>query len=159
MVRLSDLPAAERAHLLAKSDPPLLDPRTGATPFVPPVPLNTRRIALVTTAGLHLRGDDPFAMADASYRVLPGDASEHDFVMSHSSVNFDRTGFQQDLNLVFPLTRFRELVQDGVIAGLGRYHYSFMGALLTAEGYETSATQLAGLLAADGVDTAFLTPV
>jgi D-proline reductase (dithiol) PrdB len=159
MVRLSDLPEAERAHLLAKSDPPLADSMSCEQPFVPPVPLHARRIALVTTAGVHLRGDDPFAMADASYRVLPGDAPEDAFVMSHSSVNFDRTGFQQDLNVVFPLTRFRELVDAGAVGGLAQHHYSFMGALLSPAGYEASATQLARVLRADGVDTAFLTPV
>ncbi len=38
--------------------------------------------------------------------------------MSHISVNFDRTGFQQDLNTVFPIDRLRELVADGEVGSM-----------------------------------------
>ena len=56
MVRLSDLPDHERAHLLDKNLGPLEPPA-----WVPPgKPLNERRVALVTTAGLHRRGDAAF---------------------------------------------------------------------------------------------------
>ena len=33
--------------------------------------------------------------------------------MSHISVNFDRSAFQQDPNVWFPLDRLREMVADG----------------------------------------------
>jgi D-proline reductase (dithiol) PrdB len=45
-----------------------------------------------------------FAWGSNDYRVISGDGSASDLVMSHVSVNFDRTGFQQDLNVVFPST-------------------------------------------------------
>ncbi len=48
--------------------------------------------------------------------------------MSHISVNFDRTGFQEDLNVAFPLERLRELHKDGVVGSIADLHYSFMGA-------------------------------
>ena len=105
MVRLSDLPEHERAHLLSKNLGPLGPPAWVA----PGKPLADRRVALVTTAGLHRREDSAFALTDASYRVLPGELAASDLVMSHSSVNFDRSGFAEDVNLVFPIDRFREL--------------------------------------------------
>ena len=79
--------------------------------------------------------------------------------MSHSSVNFDRSGFQEDVNLVFPIDRFRELAEEGVVRSLASNHYSFMGAGLLPEAYAAPARGLAKVLKRDGVDTAFLTPV
>ena len=79
--------------------------------------------------------------------------------MSHSSANFDRSGFAEDVNLVFPIERFRELAQEGRIGSLASIHYSFMGAGLLPEAYEASAGQVAGLLKKDEVDAVFLTPV
>ena len=155
MVRLSDLPDYEREHLLDKNLGPL-----GPPAWVPPgTPLRERRVALVTTAGLHRRSDPAFDLMDASYRVLPGDLGASDLVMSHSSVNFDRSGFAEDVNLVFPIDRFRELADEGAIGGLASNHFSFMGAGLLPAAYETSARDLARILHRDGVDTAFLTPV
>ena len=66
-------------------------------------------MAVVTTAGLHRRDQVAFRIADTGYRVIPGDVAGSDLVMSHTSVNFDRTGFQQDSNVVFPIDRLREL--------------------------------------------------
>ena len=79
--------------------------------------------------------------------------------MSHSSVNFDRTGFTEDVNVVFPLSRFRELADRGVVGSLADVHYSFMGAGLLPGAYEHGAAQVAGLLKQDRVDAVFLTPV
>jgi D-proline reductase (dithiol) PrdB len=60
---------------------------------------------MISTAGLHLRGDRPFSLGSDDYRVIPGEVKANDLVMSHVSTNFDRTGFQQDLNVIFPITR------------------------------------------------------
>ena len=155
MVRLSDLPEYEREHLLAKSLPPL----------GPPVwvtaqkPLSEMRVALITTAGLHYRDDPAFAFADATFRPIDNEEDAGDLVMSHSSVNFDRSGFAEDVNMVYPIDRFKELETTGVIGSLARVHYSFMGAGLLPEQYQHSTIQLAGMLKQDRVDAVFLTPV
>ena len=120
MVRLADLPEWERAHLLEKV--PTL-PRFDTSPWVRGKPLRKRRLALVTTAGLHLRSDRPFSHESHNeYRVIPGDVAAADLVMSQFSVNFDRSGFQRDVNVVFPIDRARELAgllkQDAVDAVL-----------------------------------------
>lgn len=155
MVRLADLPDYEREHLLAKSATP-----AEPTPWVAKdMPLAQRRIALVTTAGLHLRDDAGFGFADAGYRLIPGEIDADALMMSQSSVNFDRTGFLEDVNVVFPLQRFRELAAEGVVGPLASQHVSFMGAGVLPESYAESARRLAGLLIRDAVDTVFLTPV
>ena len=91
--------------------------------------------------------------------MIPAETDPDGIVMSHTSVNFDRTGFQDDLNVVFPLERFRELAERGDIGSVADYHYSFMGAGLAPDQYEATARQLAGLMKREGVNTAFLTPV
>ena len=124
MVRLSDLPEYEREHLLAKNMPPL----------GPPAWVNHSksiaqlRIALITTAGLHFRDDPAFKFSDATYRPIGNNENANDLIMSHSSVNFDRSGFAEDVNLVYPIDRFKELETKGVIGSLASVHYSFMGA-------------------------------
>ena len=155
MVRLTDLPEYERDHLLEKNMPPL-----GPMPWSNNAkPLSAKRIALVTTAGLHFRGDNAFDFADPTFRPISIDDDANDLIMSHSSANFDRSGFVEDVNLVFPIKRFQELLADKTIGSLADVHYSFMGAGLMPKVYEKSAMQVAGLLKQDLVDAVFLTPV
>lgn len=158
MVRLADLSAAERkVHL----------DRVKSLPAFPPAklvggpPLEERRVAIVTTAGMHLRSDKTFDTGGdgIDYRVIPGDAQAGDLVMSHLSVNFDRTGFQSDWNVVFPLERLRELEADKKIGSTAAFHYSFMGAIQQVTRYEPKARELARLLKDDGVDAVLLSPV
>lgn len=154
MVRLNELPAYEREHLLAKNRPPF-----PTQPWVTGPPLAERRVAIVTTAGLHRRGEQHFFRRTGAYRVFPGDVQGRDLLMSHSSVNFDRTGFQQDVNVVFPLDRLRELSRDGVIGSVAAFHYSFMGAGVEPDELEATAREVAGMLKQDGVNAVFLSPV
>ena len=123
-------------------------------------PLAKRRVAIVTTAGLHTRGDRPFSgAAGMDYRVIPGDVTAGDLVMSHLSVNYDRSGFQADWNVAFPLDRLKELVRDRIIGAVAAFHYSFMGAISPVTRYEPKARELAGLLKQDQVDAVLLSPV
>ncbi len=155
MARLSDFSEAEKKHHLDK----ILDfPDFGETPIAEGPALAQRRVAIITTAGLHLRNDRPFDGGAADYRVIPGDAPAADLVMSHVSVNFDRTGFQEDLNVVFPLDRLRELADEGMVGAVADIHYSFMGAT-QMRALEAKARELAGLLKKDRVDAVLLSPV
>ena len=129
MVRLEQLEENEAASLRQMDCPAF-----NTQPWVDGPPLNERRVALVTTAGLHRRDDSPFTIQStasqewpADYRVIPGDIAAGDLVMSHISTNFDRTGFQQDWIVVFPIDRLRELALAGVVGSMADFHYSFMG--------------------------------
>jgi D-proline reductase (dithiol) PrdB len=155
MVRTSDLADYEKEHLSSKNFPPLGPPAwTRRTK-----PLKEMRIALITTAGIHFRDEKAFDFTDASFRPIAGDANAESLIMSHSSANFDRSGFAEDVNLVFPIDRFKELEARGSIGSLADVHYSFMGAGLLPAAYEKSAAQVAALLKKDQVDAVFLTPV
>ena len=154
MVRLTDLHPDDRTSLTGKHLPRFDPPAHAAAP-----PLAQSRIALVTTAGLHVRGDRVFDMTSAEYRAIDRDTAGSDIVMSHTSVNFDRAGFAEDVNVVFPIDRFRELEASGAIGSMADVHYSFMGAYLEPVDYAPSARELAALLRGDGADSVFLTPV
>jgi D-proline reductase (dithiol) PrdB len=158
MARLADLAEWEREHLLHLRDQA---PRFESRPWVDGPPLAQRRVALISTAGLHGRDDPPFSggAGATEYRVIPSDTAAADLVMSHVSVNFDRTGFRRDADLVFPLTRLKELAAEGVVGSVADFHYSFMGAPFPPTRFEASARRLAGLLARDRVDAAVLVPV
>jgi D-proline reductase (dithiol) PrdB len=152
---MSDLPDWDRQHHLDK----IRDlPDFGPTPFVAGPPLGRRRVAIVTTSGLHAQGDRPFSVGSADYRVIPGATPASSLRMSHVSVNFDRSGFQEDVNVVFPLDRLRELEAEGVVGSISAFHYSFMGAA-SIRALEPKARELAGLLKKDRVDAVLLTPV
>jgi len=153
MVRLTDLPPATQTGM-RNLDCPTFDRK----PFVSGPPLAQRRIAVVTSAGLVRRGERPFTSGDVGYRVLPGDTGADQLLMSHVSVNFDRTGFQRDINVVFPVDRLREMAQAGVIGSVAETHYSFMGAT-DPRGMEANARSVAGMLKSDRVDGVLLTPV
>ncbi|OGB05719.1 MAG: selenoprotein B glycine/betaine/sarcosine/D-proline reductase [Burkholderiales bacterium RIFCSPHIGHO2_12_FULL_69_20] len=158
MARLADLPEWEREHLLHLRDQA---PRLEGRPWVGGPALSQRRVALISTAGLHRRDDRPFGggATATEYRVIPADTPSASLVMGHISVNFDRSGFRQDPNLVFPLDRLNELAADGSIGSVADYHYSFMGAPFPPTQFEPKARELAGLLARDQVDAAILIPV
>ena len=155
MVRLSDLPEHEREHLIGKTLPPLSPPAWVSQAK----PVAEMRIALITTAGLHRRDDAAFSMVDLSYRVIPGEIEADALTMTHSSVHFDRTGFREDPNLVFPIDRLRELERDGVIGSVADYHYSLMGAGWSPEQIEPTMRELGELLRRDAVDAVCLVPV
>jgi D-proline reductase (dithiol) PrdB len=158
MARLSDLPAWEREHLLHLGQEA---PRFETRPWADGPPLARRRVALVSTAGLHRRGDRPFdgAAGATEYRVIPAGTPGADLIMSHISVNFDRSGFRADPNVVLPLDRLRELAADGAIGSVADYHYSFMGAPWPSTRFEPKARELAALLKRDSVDAVVLLPV
>ena len=153
MARLDELPEPLRSHIVS-----LECPKFESRPWVEGSPLNQRRIAIVSTAGLHSRDDRPFTSMSGEYRIIPGDMQANNLIMSHISTNFDRTGFQQDWNIVFPLDRLRELANTATIGSVANFHYSFMGATDPMR-MEPMARNLAGLLRKDKVDGVLLVPV
>ena len=123
------------------------------------VPVAEARVALVTSAGLHLRSDAPFRREDPGFRALPSSAAPGQIVQSHSCIGFDRTAAARDLNVVYPVDRLRELVAEGGIGSLAPRFLSFMGAQPDPVAtLADSAERAADLLLADGVDLVVLTP-
>ena len=155
MVRLADL-HPEEAHNLAKFvTPPDIEP----APWITPPPLREMTVALLTTSGLHRREDRPFSPLDYGYRLIPDDVDPRNLVLSHMSPNFDRSAFQNDPNVMFPLDRLHELAEAGEIAGVSGWHFAFCGAMPHPEGLEPAAREAARLLRENGVDAIAMAPV
>src|SRR4030042_920189 len=154
MVRLEKVSEEERKMLLG-----LPCPSFESNPWVGGPPLRERRLAIITTAGLHMRDDRPFQLdPNDFYRVIPGDVRPNDLVMSHIAASFDRSGFQRDWNVVFPIDRLREIARDGIIGSLADFHYSVSSAH-RGEELKAPAYEMAGLLKKDGVNAVLLLPV
>ena len=158
MVRLDDLHPEEAENMRANAS------RFGAidhdaTPWISPPPLAESTICLITSAALHRRDDVPFRFGDSGYRLIPDDVDPADLVQSQVSVNFDRTHFQRDLNVVLPIDRLRELCDAGEIGAVSPVHFSVQGASPNALTFEASVADMANRMRELGVDAAMLAPV
>lgn len=122
-------------------------------------PLAGARVAIVTSAALHRPDQERYKTNDTGFRAL--DRADRDIVMGHWSPNFDHTGFQLDLNVVFPLDRLEELAADGVIGDVAPRHFAFAGNQpdTVAELRLDTGPACAQELLADAVDVVILTPV
>lgn len=96
---------------------------------------------------------------DASYREIPGNVASRTLTITHKYYN--HSDADKDVNIIFPIDRFRELVDAGVIGAIAPRHFSFMGHI---EGQQLpilinrTAPEVAQMLKKDEVDFAFLTP-
>jgi D-proline reductase (dithiol) PrdB len=153
VTRLTDLPPGQ-AKRLAELECPDFQTR----PWMSGPGLSQRRVAIVSSAGLVVRGKNPFRGRDPDYRAIPATIAANDLLCSHISINFDRTGFQEDWNVVFPLDRLNELAAEGAIGSVADQHYSFMGATDPVQ-MEPYARELAGRLKQDAVNAVVLPPV
>jgi D-proline reductase (dithiol) PrdB len=149
------------ADRVAKGIDPL---KFDSTPWAPVVkPLAQMTVALITTAGVHLKTDAPFDMnnksGDGSFRVIHSGATMGDLAITHDY--YDHTDADRDVNIVFPLDRLRELVANGVVGAAAKNHYGFMGHIEKEQIEKLvrqSAPQVASLLKEDGVDAILITP-
>ena len=153
MARLSDFDEIGQDYY--KSMPM---PEFSETPWITPKLTSEARIAIISTAGLQRRGDRPFSVNSADYRLLPSDTPAAELEMSHVSINFDRSGFQQDHNIALPIDRLNEFAAEGKVGSVASVHYSFMGAT-HPDKLERAASQLAGVLKQDKVDSILLVPI
>jgi D-proline reductase (dithiol) PrdB len=153
MVRLADVPEPERSYIaeldcLDYSDTP---------PVTPPAPAR-RHVAIVSSAGFIVRGERPMLSNETGYRSIAADVADGDILCSHVSTNFDRTGFQQDVNVMLPRDRLAELQGEGRIGRAADRHYAFMGATSPTK-LEDKARELGRSMLALGVNTVVLAPV
>jgi len=131
-------------------------------------PLAASRVALLSTAGLSMKGDLPFDMelerrnplrGDPGWRALRKDATADCIEANHLHID---TGYiLRDLNVALPLDRLRELVQEGRVGAMADTHYSIMGYQGNdrTELVKKSAPAIAEAMHNDEVDLALLAPV
>jgi D-proline reductase (dithiol) PrdB len=157
------LPRSFRAHYQVVADPPRHDVWA-----VPTRPVAAGKIALLTSAGLFLEGEqEPFDLereraeplwGDPTWRELPRDLSGHRVRVAHLHIN--PRDLEEDPNVALPIDAFAALEAEGVIGMLADRHYSFMGyqAPGAAEWRDRYGPDLAARLAQDHVDALVLAP-
>jgi D-proline reductase (dithiol) PrdB len=137
---------------------------TGGIPWAPiHKPLARCKLAVVTTAGVHHKGQLGFNMIDPDgdplFRVISVSRPISDLTITHDY--YDHSDAEKDINIVFPIQRLWELEREGIIGKVARIHYGFMGHIL-GEHIQTlinqTAPEVAQILKKDGVDAVLLTP-
>ena len=139
-------------------------------------PLSEARIALVTSSGHFVAGDDPqplgvvnMSQAEAEARVgeflraqptlstIPIGTPSDQLVVRHGGYPTDAA--RLDHNVVLPLQPLRDLATMAVIGELAPRAYSFVGATSQLRLRDTIAADWAATLQADAVDAVLLVPV
>lgn len=125
--------------------------------------LSQCKVALVTTAGVHLTGQPAFDMVDEegdySFREVPSDVKIDDIMITHKY--YDHSDADRDINIVFPIERLMELSDLGEIKSVASRHFGVMGHIVGSklrQLIEKTAPHIASSLKEDGVDIALLTP-
>jgi D-proline reductase (dithiol) PrdB len=97
---------------------------------------------------------------DPTYRTLPTDIQQAEVGASHLHINTQDV--LEDINILLPVHRFKELVSQGHAGGLANHAYSFMGyqgfPRDTAAWQEIYGPEVAEKLKGEGVDCVLLTP-
>ena len=130
-------------------------------------PLAECRFALVTTAGLYIKGEqEPFDLdrerreptwGDPTYREIPSSVEQTRIGAAHLHLNTE--DLEADLNIVLPVHRFQELAEAGEIGGLAERHYSFMGYQQSSDEWrERYGPAVGQRMVEEQVDAALLTP-
>jgi D-proline reductase (dithiol) PrdB len=114
------------------------------TPFEGELARST--VALVTAAGVHLKDQEPFNIADElgdlGYRILPEDVNSSDLMVTHH--HYDHSDADEDINVVFPIDVLRDLQKDGFIRDVARKHVGYMGYTMQLKAmYEGTAREIA----------------
>ena len=124
-------------------------------------PLKECVIALVSTAGVHLKSQPPHDVlnphGDTSFREIPGDTPASALAVDHT--HYDTTDANADPNCVFPIDRLHELAVSGMIGGVAPMHYGLMGFIPDGRLLrDSTAPVVAQRLDDIGVDAVVLTP-
>ncbi len=119
--------------------------------------LKDSTFALVTTAGVQLRDQEPFDLdGDNSWRLITGDVQADQFLVRHE--HYDHHDADEDINVVFPIDHLRELAQESIIKGVSDKHLGFMGyTQLFRDLYERAAPEMAKIISRSQADGVILT--
>ncbi len=146
-------------------------------PFAPlRKPLSESRLALISSSGQFVEGDDPepfgvknMTQAEAAERILqfirseptlsaiPVDTPDEKLTARHGG--YDVRGARIDPNVVFPHEILLDLEEEGVIGELAPEAYSFVGACSQRRLLKESGPEWVRLLQERDLDAALLVPV
>lgn len=101
-------------------------------------PMRQTRVALVSSCGVHLKSDRPMDVChpfgDFTFRRVPSVAKQPDLIIHQLKYPHDDADL--DINVIFPIERLQELAEQGVIGGLTRNFFSFIGYNMDPERFE-----------------------
>ena len=101
-------------------------------------PLSETRLALISSCGVHSKSDSaldvchPFG--DFRFRRVPSAARHEDLIIHQLKYPHDDADL--DINVIFPIERLQELVAEGVLYGLTKNFFSFIGYNMSTERFE-----------------------
>jgi D-proline reductase (dithiol) PrdB len=121
-------------------------------------PLSKRKIAILSTAALFPRSGEPLLHNSGDYLELPASLPNSEILMSHVSINYDRSGWQRDINVAYPIDRMKELADEGVIGSVSDVNFTVMGATDPQKMLE-SVDSIAARVKRDQIDSVFLCPI
>ena len=128
--------------------------------FAPKIdkPLSDCKVALVSTVGLHKKEDKPFIITgDPSYRLIPGDISYSDLLITH--VRYPNQAAHKDLDCVYPLQTLRNLADNNIINSVAERNFSLMGHIPRVDVLiQNTAVEIADQLEEDDVDIVIMSP-
>lgn len=114
-------------------------------PFTPfDKDLATAIVTLVSATGVYSDGQESFPTedpGDVSYRLIEAATETSTLRIAHH--HYDHSEADADPNIVFPLDTLRELVAEGVIAGVNDKHYSYGFTTRLKELYEQTFPEIA----------------
>jgi D-proline reductase (dithiol) PrdB len=152
---------ADRAHHYEQYAAEYVFVQNDPTPWAPlRKPLRECRVALIVSAGLRLK-------TQHEYSILSGGGSA-DFreistyvvpeQLAFDFTNYDPKEAEEDLNVLAPVDRLKEFLDQGLLGGLHETFFSFFGLSPHLGALETSANTVAEKLRAAQIDVAFLIP-
>ncbi len=163
MSSASSSPLLERvvASIRAEVDPSFEFVSPGPIPWCPATADSARGpIALITTAGLHLLDDAPFAderLGDPSFRIVPRGTEPERLDLLAPYV--DRKYIPGDPEVALPLEALETLHRRGEAGPPAARHASFAGGIVhPLPGLLPSAERLAAMFHEDGVRAVILLP-
>lgn len=93
---------------------------------------------------------------DPTFRVIPADVDVRELRVAHSYL--DTRAAEDDINVVFPLTRLWELEEENFVGSVAAQHFSFTGYLPYPKEIEPHLNEVINQLKRDQVNVAVLTP-
>jgi D-proline reductase (dithiol) PrdB len=125
-------------------------------------PLSECHLTLVSSCGVHLKSDRPMdvchPLGDFTFRHVPSNARADELVIHQ--LKYPHDDADRDINVIFPIERLQELVDEGVIGGVTRNFFSFIGYNMDPGRFEaTVAENIAHqVVAEEHADAALLCP-
>ena len=118
--------------------------------------------ALITSGGFYLKDSQPAfntesIHGDTSFREIPKTVRQEDLGIAHA--HYDHSLAEQDINTIFPIHRFIELEEDGVIGKVADTQYSFSYVNDAVTLVTKTVPEVIRRIKDQRVDVVFLVPV